>query len=257
MQARIVGARRGARWLAEGWRLFRVAPLGWLAAVFGYWLLMTLVSLVPLVGVAAAAVLVPAFSVGFMAVARAASHNAAADVALLFDGFRHELRAQLVLGVAYLACLALILGASSLADEGTLARWMLTGQRPAEEVAESDAFFAALVTAAGLYLPVMAAFWFAPPLAAWHATGARKALFFSLAASLMNWRAFLAYGAVTAIVTLVIPFCALTALALASGGALRLPAASLVFPLLLILLPTLFASFYASYRDVFGYDAAP
>ena len=40
MQARVVSAGRGARWLAEGWRLFRVAPLAWLAAVFGYWLLM-------------------------------------------------------------------------------------------------------------------------------------------------------------------------------------------------------------------------
>jgi hypothetical protein len=103
----------------------------------------------------------------------------------------------------------------------------------------------------------MAAFWFAPPLAAWHSTGALKALFFSLAASLMNWRAFLAYGAATAIVTVVIPFAALMILTLASAGSLRFPAASLVFPLLLILLPTLFASFYASYRDVFGYDAAP
>jgi len=27
---------------------------------------------------------------------------------------------------------------------------------------------------------------------------------------------------------------------------------ALIFPLLLFLLPTLFASFYASYRDVFG-----
>ena len=47
----------------------------------------------------------------------------------------------------------------------------------------------------------------------------------------------------------------LTVLTLA--GALRFPAASLAFPLILIVLPTLFASFYASYRDVFGYDAAP
>jgi hypothetical protein len=29
---------------------------------------------------------------------------------------------------------------------------------------------------------------------------------------------------------------------------------SLVFPLLIVLLPTLFASFYASYRDVFGVE---
>ena len=71
----------------------------------------------------------------------------------------------------------------------------------------------------------------------------------------MNWRAFLAYGAATALVTLVIPFAVLAALTAAS--ALRFPAAGLVFPLLLVVLPTLFASFYASYRDVFGYDAAP
>src|SRR5260370_41752194 len=74
LQARIVGAGRGLRWLAEGWRLFRAAPLGWLALVFAYWLMMTLVSLAPYVGVAAASGLVPAFSVGFMAAGGAPSH---------------------------------------------------------------------------------------------------------------------------------------------------------------------------------------
>jgi hypothetical protein len=73
----------------------------------------------------------------------------------------------------------------------------------------------------------------------------------------MNWRAFLGYGAVTAIVTLVVPFVLLSLLALASGGGYHLPMASFVLPLMIVLLPTLFASFYASYRDVFGYDAAP
>jgi hypothetical protein len=245
------------RWLAEGWRLFRVAPLGWLAAVFGYWLLMSLVSLVPLIGVAAAAVLVPAFSVGFMALARAAGRKAPLELGLLFDGFRHEARAQLILGVIYLACLALLLAASTLADEGALAQWMLTGRRPADEVLQSEAFVGALAAAAALYMPVMFAFWFAPPLAAWHSTGAAKALFFSFAATLMNWRAFLGYGAVTILVTLVAPFLILSVLAIASGGGLRLPVASFVLPLLIVLLPTLFASFYVSYRDVFGYDAPP
>jgi hypothetical protein len=257
MQARIVAASRGARWLADGWQMFRGAPLGWIAAVFAYWLLMTLVSLVPFVGVAAAAIFVPAFSVGFMALARAASRSSPTELSLLFDGFRHDARSQMVLGVIYLACLALLLGASALADEGALSGWMLTGKRPPEEVLQSEGFLTALLVAGVLYLPVMAAFWFAPPLAAWHSTGAPKALFFSFAASLMNWRAVLAYGAVTAFVTLVVPFSLLTALALASAGSLGFPAASLVFPLLLVLLPTLFASFYASYRDVFGYDAAP
>jgi len=255
MQARIVETTRGARWLAEGWRLFRAAPLGWLAAVFGYWLLMTLVSLVPFVGVVAAAVLVPAFSVGFMALARAAGHKAPLDMALLFDGFRHEPRAQLALGVVYLVCLGLLLAVSTLADSGALARWMISGQRPTDEVLQSEGFITALVAAGALYLPVMLAFWFAPPLASWHATGAAKALFFSFAASMMNWRAFLAYGAVMALLTLLVPFLIVSAFAVA--GAAAPPAAVIIFPLAILLLPTLFASFYASYRDVFGYDAAP
>jgi len=256
MQARIVSARRGARWLGEGWRLFRVAPLAWLAAVFGYWLLMSVVSLLPLIGAAAAAILVPAFSVGFMALARAAGRKAPLELSLLFDGFRHEVRAQITLGVFYLLCLALLLGASTLVDDGALAQWLLTGRRPELDVLESPASFTALIATAVLYMPVMLAFWFAPPLAAWHSTGAIKALFFSLAASLMNWRAFLGYGAVTALVTLVVPFVVLTLLTLFSEGS-RLPAATFVLPLMILLLPTLFASFYVSYRDVFGYDAAP
>ncbi len=249
MQARVVGAGRGLHWLAEGWRLFRAAPLGWLALVFTYWLMMTLISLAPYVGVAAASVLVPAFSVGFMAAARAASHGGGVQLALLFDGFRQAPAAQLALGVVYFACLGLVLAASALADDGALARWMLTGGRPGDEVPQSDAFVMALGCAAALYTPVMMMFWFAPPLAAWHSVGAVKALFFSFFGCLMNWRAFLAYAAATALFTLVLPFFVLLIARSVAGG---LPAMSLIFPLLAVLLPTLFASFYVSYRDVFG-----
>jgi hypothetical protein len=252
MQARVVAASRGARWLVEGWRMFRAAPLGWLALVFTYWLLMTLASLVPVAGVAVASVLVPAFSVGLMAAARAANPGAPLELALLFEGFRHERGSQFALGIAYLACLGLVLAASAALDGGALARWMASGQRPGEETLQSEEFLAALFAAAALYTPVMMLFWFAPPLASWHATGAAKALFFSFFGCLMNWRAFLAYGALTVAVTLGLPFLVLSILMLAGGGGTRVPAMSLVFPLLIVLLPTLFASFYASYRDVFG-----
>jgi hypothetical protein len=249
MQARIVHTAGGARWLADGWRLFRAAPLGWIAMVFAYWMLMTLVSVVPLVGVAAASILVPAFSVGLMAAARAAERKAPVELKLLFEGFRLHLRSQLVLGVAYFACLGLLLAASALADDGALAGWMLAGRRPEEEVLRSDEFLLALGLAAGLYTPVLMAFWFAPPLAAWQAVPPAKALFFSFFACLLNWRAFLAYGAATAALALGVPLAVLSIVALA---ALKTAALSLVFPLILVMLPTLFASFYASYRDVFG-----
>lgn len=249
MRARIVAAVQGARWLLEGWNLFRAAPFAWLALLLGYWLLMTLVSIVPFIGVAIASIAVPAFSVGFLSAARAASLRARVELSLLFEGFRHALRAQLVLGAVYLLCLALVLGGSALADEGALARWMLTGRRPESDVLQSDDFLAALACAAALYTPVMMMFWFAPPLVAWHSASPPKALFYSFFACLMNWRAFLAYGAATALVTLVLPFVAVVTLRALLGGA---SFAWLAFPLLGILLPTLFASFYASYRDVFA-----
>jgi hypothetical protein len=249
MQARIVTAPRGVQWLLDGWRLFRAAPLAWIALVFAYWLIMTLLSIVPLAGIVAASILVPAFSVGFMAAARAAARRVPVELALLFDGFRHSAKSQLILGVLYLACLGVVLGASTLADGGALASWMLGGKRPADDVLQSEAFLTALACAALLYAPVLMMFWFAPPLAAWHGTAPAKALFFSFFACLMNWRAFLAYGAASALLVLALPLALLSVLMLLS---FKVAAISLVFPLLIVLLPTLFASFYASYRDVFG-----
>ena len=252
MKARVVPLTRGARWLAEGWRLFRVSPPSWLALVFAYWMVMTAVSLVPLLGVLIAMVLIPAFSVGFMAASRSCEQGKAPQLRTLFDGFRDRVAVQLRLGAVYVLSLALLLAATALADDGALARWMLLDRRPGDEVLRSDGFLAALVIAAAFYVPVMMLFWFAPLLAAWHAMAAGQALFYSFFACFMNWRAFLSYGAVAAVVTLVIPFVVLGVLLLVSGGELKVAAMTLVLPLLIILLPTLFASFYASYRDVFG-----
>jgi hypothetical protein len=252
MHARIVAAAQGAGWLATGWRLFRVAPVAWLAATLAYWFVISALSLVPLLGGAVALVLMPAFTVGFMSLARAAEHGAALDLRLLFDGFRHRPGAQLALGVAYFAGLAAVLAASTLADDGQLARWVLGGRRPAPEMVDGEPMFVAATVAALAYLPVMAAFWFAPPLVAWHSAGVAKALFFSFFACLLNWRPFLAYGAVSAFFALALPLAVLFVLMMAS---FKVAAMSLVFPLLLVLLPTLFASFYASYRDIFGVEA--
>src|SRR5258706_3212986 len=88
---------------------------------------------------------------------------------------------------------------------------------------QSEAFAGALMAAATLYMPVMLAFWFAPPLAASHSTGPAKALFFSFAAAMMNWRAVSAYGAVTAGVTLLIPLGLLAGLGALFAGSVAVP----------------------------------
>lgn len=256
IQAQIVPAGHGIGWLAQGFRLFRVAPLAWLLLVFSYWFVMTFVSVLPVVGLAAASILVPPFSVGFMAASRAAEQGGPVGVGLLFDGFRKRVDVQLTLGGIYLLSLVLLLAATALADGGALARWMLAGEAPDPAVVRSDTFMLALLVAAGLYVPVMLGFWFAPVLAAWHAISAPKALFFSFFACWMNWRAFLAYGFAAAVLTLVLPVVALSAIALLVQDVGRASLMSLVFPFVIVLLPTLFASFYASYRDVFRGDAA-
>jgi hypothetical protein len=251
VNSRIVAPARGLRWLAEGWRTFRAAPLGWLALVFGYWLAMTLLSLIPLVGLVAATLLVPAFSVGFMAASRAASLGQPLELPMLFAGFRERVPAQLVLGAAYFAGLAAAIGASALADGGVLARWMLTGQQPVAEAAEAAPLYLAMGAAALVYAPVMMMLWFSPLLVAWHAMAPAKALFYSFFACWLNWRAFLAYGLATLVIAFLLPAGALLLLAAIAGGAARASPLALLLPLLLVLLPTLLASFYASYRDVF------
>jgi hypothetical protein len=56
------------------------------------------------------------------------------------------------------------------------------------------------------------------------------------------------------LVMAVVPVLALLALRVLFPGELTAAAVSLVFPLLVVLMPTLFSSFYASYRDVFAVE---
>jgi len=129
-------------------------------------------------------------------------------------------------------------------------RAVLSGKRRPDEMALGD-LLTPLAVVGLLYTPVLMLFWFAPQLAAWHGLSAGKSLFFSFMACLMNWRALFVYGVATALVT-----CALAAGTLLAASVLsaKVVPTLLVLPLAILLLPTLFASFYASYRDVFAGD---
>ena len=252
MKARIVPAPRGAAWLARGAQLFIAAPFAWLFLVATYYFLVLVASLVPLLGFIAVGLTTPAFSVGFMAIARAAATGARPELALLFDGFRHGMRPQLVLGALYLAFVGLIVAGVALTDDGTL-RAMLT-TRQTREAAGDDVpgVLFTLSVAAAVYGAGMTVFWFAPVLAAWHGVASSKAVFFSVAACVMNWRAFLVYGAIVGAAIIAIPWLVVSVLMLVTGGAAKGTNAGALLPFVLAFLPPLYASFYASYRDVFA-----
>jgi hypothetical protein len=252
MNARIVTPVRGAHWLAEGWRMFRVSPLGWLVLVFAYLMATMLMSVFPVVGPAAVSLLVPAFSVGFMAASRAAAHRQPVELVMLFTGFRERLPGQLVLGCVYSAGFALAISGSALVDDGALMQTLFDPAQARDGDEPGGAPLGGMLASAVLYLPTMMMLWFAPVLVAWHGLNPARALFYSLVAFWRNRLAFIAYALVLALVLFVAMGSVILVASLTPGETPTVNPRSLVFPLALIVLPTLFASYYASYQDVFG-----
>ena len=130
----------------------------------------------------------------------------------------------------------------------------MLGTKPPAAAFEDGSLAGAAILAGSLYVPVLAAFWFAPALSAWRNLPALQALFYSFFAALRNWRAFFAYGLALMLLSLISSF-ALFLLALLVRGLLGNKSQDafllVMLPVMLTYVPTLFASFYASYRDVF------
>ena len=231
----------------------------WTLLVFTYWILIALVNQVQVgrqpVGALLATLLLPAFSVSFMAMCEELDRHRPLRPVLLFAGFRKQLPTLLSMGGLYLLAITLVLGISALADGGALANWVIYGTAPSAAAVRDRSLSSALIIAAIAGTPVVMAFWFAPVLAAWEEMGAAKALFFSFFAGWRNWRAFLFYGAVLALAGAVLSVVFVTAAVMLRGrpDLLRLGMIAAV----LVTMPTLFGSFYAAYRDIFPRDSTP
>jgi hypothetical protein len=254
MKTQLVPAGRGARWLGEGWRLFRAAPFAWLTVAFVFYMVLVIASKVPAVGASLFSLLVPALWMAFMAVARSAASGRRESPAAFFAGLAANAVSLGVLGIVYLAGNVLAIAATIPFSDGHLARWVFRGAAPEREVIASGEFLSELALSMVFYSPVLLAFFYAPMLTAWHRFGAVKALFFSLAACLINWRPFLAYGMVVAAALGVLVMLASVVVGLlASGGRAGLNVALIVLvPMFAVFFCALAASAYASYRDIFA-----
>lgn len=231
---RTVGAGRGAQWVSEGWALFRPAPLIWIVILLLMLVVNTLLQAVPVAGGIVSVLLGPVLGVGLAAFSRGIAEHGAADVNLLFAGFRDRLSP--LLGVALLN-LALLMGIALFVLLGLL--MVLGGGLPGDPdhllralvAAGLGAVIVALLALA-LLVPVMAAAWYAPALVFFAGLGAGEAMRESLRACLCNWAPMLVYGAL---------------------GMLLLVLGSLPLGLgLLVVMPVLAASYYPSFVDIFG-----
>jgi hypothetical protein len=253
MQVSILPARQGLRWLVEGFVIFRnrAALLGFL--VLGYWLSMAVISAIPLIGQIIGLLLIPVFSVSLMNACRLIDRKEPLPPQVLFSGFHRNLQTLLILGVIYVLALLTILGLSALFDDGLLFRIFVMGEAPTRETAdETLQIISSARMACILLIPVVLAFWFAPVLAAWHDMSAGKSLFFSLVACMRNWRPFLLYTLAIGVIGAFFPRLINGLLQGSGEGGSPLAPTIISVMVSLILLPTLYASFYISYRDIFA-----
>ena len=246
----------GWLWLKDGFTLFRKQPVELSTLFMSYFFLMVIVGIVPLLGQLLPLLLLPVFSLAFL---RASAHVRAAERVhprLLFEAFRSPVvKRLLVLGLLQLIAVSIALGASALVDGGLFWK-ILSGQVALDpKVVRGSNMGLAMLLSALVYVPASMAFWYAAPLVAWQRMEVGKAVFFSFFAVLRESRAFLVYGLGWAAVGVLLPTFVSLVLALLFNSPNLIIVVMMPFSLLLTVV--LYASFYATYTDVFGAPAPP
>ncbi|CAB1370358.1 BPSS1780 family membrane protein [Denitratisoma oestradiolicum] len=232
-EPKTVGVERAMQWLAEGWRLFRAAPAIWIALTVVLFVINILLNLVPVLGGLAAALLMPVFFGGLMAGCAAQARDEDLQFDTLFAGFRTNTASLMTLGLLSVAAMVVIALLAFLVGGGAMMGSMMgRGMDPAggATLALGGMLMASLLVLA-LSVPVAMALWFAVPLVMLGNVAPVAALKSSFSACLKNMLPFLVYGVVVFVLTFI---------------------AAIPFGLgLLVLVPVVIASIYASYRDIF------
>lgn len=252
MRAQTLPAAAGWRWITGGFAIYRRSPLILSMLVVTYWFVVLFLNILPFLGALAASVAIPGLSVGLMQAACNIERGQAASLQTLLGGFRQNTRTLLLLGGLYLIATLAALGLSTIVDGGELLRFMLSSNKEEKAaLAEADFTMPALLVAL-LMTPVLMAWWFAPVLAAWHRLPLGKSLFFSFMACVMNWRPFITYGLGLVLTAAILPGLVLGLLMIVLPGLQQFAPVVVSMAMALVVAPTVFASFYVGYRDIFG-----
>jgi len=252
MRAVNLPARAGWQWVTGGFAIYRRNPPILSILVISYWFVVVFLNLFPFIGALAASAVIPGLSVGLMQAARNIERGQSASIQTLFSGFRDNVRTLIALGVLYLVATLAVLGLSTIADGGDLLRYVLASSRAERALLEEADFTLSAMVVAIFMVPVLMAWWFAPVLVAWHRQPLGKALFFSFVACVMNWRPFLVYGVGLLLVAVVLPGFFLGLLLIVLPVLQGFATLVVMATMGLIVAPTVFASFYVGYRDIFG-----
>ena len=251
MLLQTVPARRGLQWALQGMRTFWKQPLAMSGLFFLFMALVSLVSMVPIIGGALAMVLMPAFTAGLMAATQTASEGRFPMPGSLWQALRPgpQRKPMLQLGAFYAAGFLLLMAASMLVDGGQFARVYLAGEPIRPELVQADSFQAALWVSMLLYVPLSMLFWHAPALVFWQHIAPAKSLFFSWMGCWRNKGAFLVYAAVWAVTFGAAAVVAMLAATLMGDPQMTL---SIMMPLALLVAAMFFTSMLFTVKDCFS-----
>lgn len=225
-EGRRVPTGNGIAWLSSGWEMFKQAPGVWIGIAVVFMLIMIVLSVIPLVNFVVN-LLVPVFIGGVMLGCKAQEDGEELRVGHLFAGFSGHAGNLILVGLIYLAGMIAIIAVAALMGGGIgLGSAMMGGGRPT-----MAAFLLPMLVVLLLMLPLAMAVWYAPALVVFHEVAPFEAMKASFFVSIKNFVPFLVYGLAVLVLAVI---------------------ASI--PLLLgwlVLTPVLYASIYASYKDMF------
>lgn len=240
---RRVPSGNGASWLARGWDLFKEAPGMWILLTLVYWVLALIIHIIP-VGGLAFYLLSPLLLAGLLLGCESLAHDDELELGHLFAGFKHNAGSLLLVGLLYLVGIVaifvfaavvfvLVAGGASLA---VLIKGAELGDLP-ELLASTGIVFSALLAVLvflALIVPLLMAYWFAPSLVVFHELEPLEAMKMSFIGCLKNWGAFLAWGVLALVLSIIATLPAMLGW--------------------LVVWPMFIGSIYASYRDIYVGD---
>jgi len=255
MKLNIVPASRGIQWVKLGMKTFFRQPLALAGLFFLFLAVMSILSMVPLLGNVLALVLLPGATLGLMAATAEASKGNFPMPSILISAFRagrQQLRAMLTLGALYALAFLLVLGCSALIDGGQFAKLYLIGGTMTAEMLQEGDFQMAMLVSMGLYVPLSLMFWHAPALVHWQGLPPVKSLFFSMVACLRNFWAFTLYSVVWMGVFLLMGL-VISIIAALTGSAEVMGA--VLYPAAMLMAAMFFTSIYFTFVD--NFDTTP
>ena len=231
MEARQVNAGNGWTWITDGYKLFRSSPVIWIALFLIYILLSMTLSFIPVLGPILLNLLAPVFMAGFMLGCKAIEKGEELEINHLFAGFKQHTADLITVGGIYLTGIIFTVGIVY-AMTGSAALLGESPQYDAANPAENSKLLLPMLMALVAILPMVMAYWFAPALVIFHDAKPVDAMKQSFHACQRNMMPFLVYGlsSMALIVLSMLPF---------GLG-------------LLIMIPTITASLYTSYKDIFN-----